>query len=226
MADTGTEPPGAAGPGASRSGPPRWIWWVAGLVMVAFVVAIALSGSSGGTTSTPSDAADPVPSAAGTRLGRAVLPALAGYRIVPPASGSEVLTPAEITGRAAGLPVPGAGAVVGRRRDFGSTSSDDVVRVVLLRMRTVADATRARRDLEQWWARQQGSVLDRVPIGATTAAVGTSRAADANGDHIQIAIGVTGWTVFAVLRFSTTAPTDTIALLTATTDQALRLRAP
>lgn len=236
MADAEEPGPGASAsedgrdddtPRGSPSRPPRWIWWVGGLVLVVFVVAIAFSRSSddGDATTTTGDA---VPQAPSAELDRVVVPALDGYRIVAPASGSEVLSRAEIEGRSASarvVPVPGARAVVGRRRDFESTTTDDVVRVVLLRMRTPADARRARQDLQQWWTRQPGAVLDdRVPIGSTTAAVGTSGAADANGDHIQIAVGATGRTVFVVLRFSKAPPADTSALLKVATDQALRLQ--
>ncbi len=230
MADTGTEPPGAAGPGASRSGPPRWIWWVAGLVMVAFVVAIALNGSSDDSSSTTTTtAADTLPAGFAAELGQLVLPSFDGFRIVAPASGREALSRAEIEGRSGPqvVPVPGTGAVGGWRRDFESTSSDDVVRVVLLRMRTPAAAARAERGLQAWWVKAKGDLVDTaVPVGRTTVTVGTKPAADANGDHPQLAVGTVGRTVFVILRVSKDASTDTSALLTATTDQALRLRAP
>jgi hypothetical protein len=218
---------------APRPGPPRWIWIVAAVVViVGFGIAIAVAGSTDDSSSTsPSTTpSDTVPADLRTVLGREILPGLDGFRVVAPASGSELLSRSDIAGRAGttapAVPLPGGGAQAGWRRDFTATTGTDVVRVVLLHMKTAAEATRARDDLQQWWVRQQGTVLDdRVPVGSTDVVVGASKGADANGDHAQIAIGAVGRTVFIVLRFSKDAATDTAALLRVAADQAVRLQA-
>lgn len=217
--------------GPTRSGPPRWIWVTAALVVVVgFALAIALAGSTDDTPSSSSTTLATVPADLRTALGRQILPGIEGFRIVAPASGSELLSRSDIEGRtgtqAPAVPVPGGGAQAGIRRDFTSTTSDDVVRVVLLRMNREAAARRARDELAQWWVRQQGTVLhDTVPVGSTDVVVGASKGADANGDHAQIAIGAVGRSVFVVLRFSKGAATDTAALLKVAADQSLRLQA-
>lgn len=226
--DDGQDPEVAV---SERSGPPRWIWVTAALVVIAgFGIAIALAGStddspSGSSTTT----LDTVPAGLRTELGRQILPSIDGFEVVAPTTGSEVLSRSDIEGRAGTqapvVPVPGGAAQAGWRRDFTATANDDVVRVVLLHMETATDATRARDDLQQWWVRQEGTILDAgVPVGSTDVVVGASTGADAGGDHAQIAIGAVGRTVFIVLRLSKDASTDTAALLKVAADQAVRLR--